>query len=83
MTASVKRKFPELFPAIESRVGSIEVLGIQSFLRNAQFFAETLEVYDFTFAQVADGIADLRVFDKAQDVLIGAACFLFSRHVFR
>ncbi len=40
-SVSMQKKFSKLFPAIESRVGCVEVLGIQALLRDAQSFAET------------------------------------------
>ena len=51
-------------------------------LDDAQAFAESLVVYDFSFAQEADRITDFGVFDKAQDVIIGRTCFLFCSHIF-
>ena len=44
---------------------------------NVQPFAETLEMHDFAFSQETDWVADFRVFDKAQDIVIGSAGFLF------
>lgn len=44
---------------------------------NVQPFAETLEMHDFAFPQETDWVADFRVFDKAQDIVIGSAGFLF------
>lgn len=38
---SVKIISSKLFPAIKSRVGCVEVLGIQALLRDAQSFTET------------------------------------------
>lgn len=44
-------------------------------------FAESLEVDDLTLSQEADRIADFRVFDHTEDVLIGGAGFLLCRQV--
>lgn len=71
-----------LFPTVKRRVCGIEILGIQMVLDNAQSLAETLEVYYFTFTQVADGVADFRVFYQAENVFIGTSSFLFCCHVF-
>ena len=42
-----------------------------------QGFTETLEMNHFPFSEEADRIADLRVFDDAEDVIVGAPGFLF------
>lgn len=46
-------------------------------------FAEPLEVDDLTFSQETDGIADLRVFDYTEDIVVGGAGFLFCRQVLK
>ena len=78
---SVSKEFTKLFPTIERRVGGIEVFGIQMILDDTQTFTETLEMNDFTFPQITNGIADLRIFYKAKNIFIGAPCFLFRSHV--
>ena len=45
-------------------------------LYDAQTFTETLIVYDFAFTQETDWFADFRIFDKAQNVIVGCTCFL-------
>ena len=42
-----------------------------------QGFTETLEMNHFPLSEEADRIADLRVFDDAEDVIVGAPGFLF------
>lgn len=42
-------------------------------------FSEPLEVHDLALPQVADGIADIRILDDAQDVVVGAAGLLLWR----
>ena len=61
---------------IEGRVICVVVLGIQVFLQIAQDIAETLEVYDFPFAQELERIAHIRVVDQAQQVVVSCARLL-------
>ncbi len=66
-----------LFPAdIKFWIKCVEVFGIQMFFHGIQPFAETLEMYNLAFSQETDWITDLRVFDKAKDIIICGACFL-------
>ena len=48
-----------------------------------QGFTETLEMNHFPFSEEADRIADLRVFDDAEDVIVGAPGFLFCCNLIR
>lgn len=61
---------------VKFRVEGVEVLGVQMILNDSQTFAKPLEVHHFSLAQESDGIADLRVLDQAEDVVIGGAGFL-------
>ena len=67
---------------IKFRVKCIEVLRIQMFFYNIQSFAKPLKMHNLAFPQETDRVADVRVFDKAQDVVIGRACLLLCRHIF-
>ena len=42
-----------------------------------QGFTETLEMSHFPLSEEADRIADFRVFDDAEDVIVSAPGFLF------
>ena len=64
---------------VKRRVEGVEVPEIQLILGDAQGLAETLEVHDFPFSQIADRITYIRVFDDAEDVVVGGAGFLFWR----
>lgn len=64
-------------PDIKFRVECIEIPAVEMVFYNVQPFAETLEMHDFAFSQETDWVADFRVFDKAQDIVIGSAGFLF------
>ena len=61
---------------VETGIDSVEVFGIQLILRDAERFAETLEVYDFALPEELDGLAHIRLLDQAEDVVVGASCFL-------
>jgi len=44
--------------------------------------AESLEVDDLTLTQKADGVGNVAVIAKAQDVVVSQPCFLLCRQVF-
>lgn len=50
-------------------------------MQTAEGFTKPLEVHDLTLSQEADRIADIGIFDHAQDIVICGAGFLFCRHV--
>lgn len=62
---------------IKIRVKRIEVLGIQPVGHEAESFSETLEMNDFAFPQETDRITYFRIFDQAQNIVVGGAGFLF------
>lgn len=66
---------------IKGRIKSVEVAAVQMLLNRAESFAETLEMNDFTFPKEADRVADFRVFDDTEDVVVGGAGFLFRRQI--
>lgn len=66
---------------VKSRVKGVEVAAVQMLLNRAESFAETLEMNNFTFPKEADGVADFRVFDDTEDVVVGGAGFLFRRQI--
>jgi len=45
-------------------------------------FTEALEVHNFPLPQEADRIADIRVFDDPQDIIVSASGLLFCGHIF-
>lgn len=45
-------------------------------LNDPQGFAEALEVHDLPGPQETDRIADFRIFDQTQNVVVGGAGFL-------
>ena len=72
------------FTFIKFRVKGIEVFGVQLILDNAESFAKTLEMYDFPGAKELYGFIDIRIIpDKAEDIVIGGAGFLFGCHIFK
>lgn len=46
-------------------------------LNDPQGFAEALEVHDLPGPQETDRIADFRIFDQTQNVVVGGAGLLF------
>ena len=56
---------------VKCRVKGIEVAAVQMVLNVPEGFTKALEVNDFPFPQEADGIADIVVFDHAEDVVVG------------
>ena len=78
-----------LFPAaaasavrtVKGRVEGVEVFGIQMILDHPHGFAEPLEVDDFPFTEEPDRIADFRVLDQPEDVVVGEPCLLLCRHI--
>lgn len=61
---------------IEFRVKRVEVLGIQVIRYYAERFAESLEMYDFPFAEEFDRISYIGIVYETEDVVIGSSCFL-------
>ena len=66
---------------VKFRIESIEVAAVKLILYDPQAFAESLVMYDLTLSQEADRIAHLRVFDKAEDIVVGRPGFLLSGQV--
>ena len=65
------------FTPVKLRIECIEVFGIQFILNDAECFTESLEVHDFPCTQEAYRVAYFLVMDKAEDIVIGGAGFLF------
>lgn len=63
--------------AVKSRIKCIEVFGIQFILGDAKRFTESLEMDDFPYTEIADGVTDIRVFYHTKDIVVGGAGFLF------
>ena len=67
--------------AVESRIECIEVSGIQVILNHPHRFTEPLEVDNLPFTEEAYGVADFRILDQPQNIVIGEPCFLFCGHI--
>ena len=52
-------------------------------MNHTQRIAEALEVDDLAFSEEADRIGDVAVVAEAKDIVIGLACLLLCRKVFR
>ena len=63
-------------PDVDGRVVGIVVLGIQIILHNAQRVSEPLEMHDFSFSQEFERLANIRVVDQAEKVVVGCSGFL-------
>lgn len=68
---------------IESRVERIEVAAVQMLLNHTESFAKPLEMNDFTFSKETDGVADFRIFDDTEDIVIGRAGFLLCCQILK
>ena len=63
-------------PDVDGWVVGIVVLGIQIILHNAQRVSEPLKMHDFPFPQEFERLANIRVVDQAEKVVIGCSGFL-------
>ena len=72
-----------LFPAVKCWVGRIEVLSIQMVLDNPEPFTKPLEMHNLTRTQEPDRICNFLVLYQTQDIVIGAAGFLFRCQILR
>lgn len=63
-------------PDVDGWVVGIVVLGIQIILHNAQCVSEPLEMHDFSFSQEFERLANIRVVDQAEKVVISCSGFL-------
>ncbi len=61
---------------VEARVYVVDIFLVQAVLGKPQSFAETLEVHDLTRTQELDGIADVRIIGKAENIVVGHARLL-------
>ncbi len=68
---------------VKSRVERIEIAAVQMLLNRAEGFTKPLEMDDLTFPEEADGITDFRVFDDAEDIVVGGAGFLFCCQILK
>ena len=73
---------PVHFLSVECGIERIEVPAVQFFLDDPKAFSEPLIVHDLAFSQKADGIADLGIFYKPEDIVISGAGLLFCCHIF-
>lgn len=63
-------------PDVDGWVVGIVVLGIQIILHNAQRVSEPLKMHDFSFSQEFERLANIRVVDQAEQVVVGCSGFL-------
>ena len=61
---------------IKGGIEGVEVFGIEGVLGHAQGIRKALVVYDLPLTQELDGILNVGIIDKAQDVVVGDAGFL-------
>ena len=69
------------FTAVKTGVKGIEVLAVKLILHMSQCFSKTLEMDNFPCPQIADRIADFRIFYDAEDVVVSAPGFLFGSEI--
>lgn len=61
---------------IEAWIEGIEVFAVQFILGDSKGLAEALEVHQLSLAQEFDGFTHIRLFDEAQDVVVGGTGLL-------
>lgn len=62
---------------VKAGVEGIEILGIQLILGNSYGIAESLIMHDLTGSEELDGITNVGIVNKAQNVVVGNARLLF------
>ena len=67
--------------AVECRVEGVEIAAVQVILRDAECVSEALIVHDFAFPQVPQGIQNVRIVAKADQIVIGHTRFLLCGKV--
>lgn len=72
-----------ILASVKTRIECIEILTVQLILRNAQRFAETLEMNHLALPQEFNRSAHIRFVYQTQDIVIGCAGFLFCCHHIR
>lgn len=68
---SATASFALVFAVVKRRIEGVEVPRVEIVLRDAERFAEALEVDHFTLAQEFDRFAYIRVIDEAQNIVVG------------
>lgn len=69
--------------SVKGRVDCVDVFLVHFFGCNPQRLAEALEMHNLTRAQKANGIVDVRIVGKAENVVIGGAGFLLCCFLIR
>ena len=62
---------------VKSRIHGIDIFLVQSFPKELNGFAKTLEVNDLTLAQELDHIIDIGIITEPKNVVVGGSCLLF------
>jgi len=66
---------------VKRRIAGIKVLGVQTILCKAEAFAESLKMHKFSLAEEHNRITYVIIIRKTEDIIVGRACFLFSRKI--
>ena len=80
---TVPKALAGLFSAIfiKTRVAGVEILAVEMVGRDPEAFAETLVVDDLPFPQEFQRIADIRVVNKAEQVVVRCTGLLLGCHI--
>ena len=80
---TVPKALAGLFSAIfiNTRVAGVEILAVEMVGRDPEAFAETLVVDDLPFPQEFQRIADIRVVDEAEQVVVRCTGLLLGCHI--
>ena len=69
---------------VKGWIEGVEVSFVQVILDDAEGFAETLEVHDFSGPQEPDGVGYIRrIHGQTQDVVVSSFGFFFCCHILR
>ncbi len=81
--SSVTATAPTRAGMVKGRITSVEVFTVKPLLRNLQRFTESLIVDNFSFAEVANGVDDVRVINKAENIIVGDTRLLLGCELIR
>ena len=61
---------------VKRGVAGVKILGVEGVLGDAEGVGKSLIMHQFSLAQELDGVADVGVIHKAEDVIVGHASLL-------
>ena len=67
---------------VKGRVEGVEVFGVKLIGDHPEGFSKPLVMHYLTLTQEDEGISDIGVIDKTQNVVVGHSCLLLCGEVF-